>query len=77
MEIYVVISRCKRIQDFTSLGISQECYKTKKQAIEFCESKLTKQEIEENKKAKNRNLKSWYEFDSQDYSYEIKVLKVI
>lgn len=46
MEIFIVISRCKRIKDFTSVGVSQECYKTMEQAIEFCKSKLNKEELE-------------------------------
>lgn len=28
MEVYLVVTRCKRIKEWTAIGISQECYKT-------------------------------------------------
>lgn len=76
MEIYIVISNNTKIKDFTSIGVSQECYKTKEQAIEFCESRLTEQEILKNRNAKRRNLQSWYEFFGKDTIYEIKILNL-
>lgn len=76
MEIFIVISRCKGIKDFTSVGVSQECYKTMEQAIEFCKSKLNKEELEIHEKQLKRGLINWYEFDSKDYYYEIKVLSL-
>lgn len=76
MEIYIVVSRNNRIKDFTSVGVSQECYKTKEQAIKFCKSRLNKEELEEDTKMKNRNLKNWYEFDSRTCHYEIKILNL-
>ena len=76
MEIYLVITRCKRIKEWTAIGINQECYKTKEQAIEFCKSRLSKEELEMHEKAYRRGLVSWYEFDSKDYEYRIKVLNL-
>ena len=77
MEIYVVISRYKGRTDFTSVKVSQECYKELEDAVNFCESRLTEEEILENKKAKNRNLKHWFEYDSKDYYYEIRILNLV
>ena len=76
MEVYLVITRCKRIKEWTAIGINQGCYKTKEQAIEFCKSRLNEEEVERYEKAYRRGLVSWYEFDSKDYEYRIKVLNL-
>lgn len=74
MEVYVVISRFNKRDDWTSIGISSEVYTTKKDAIEFCKSRLTEEELEHDRKMKARNMRCWYEFYSKNYTYEIKVL---
>ena len=61
-------------QNLKEWGISSECYITKENAIEFIENKLTKTEIENNKKLKKRGLIAWYEFVAKNEIYEIKVL---
>ena len=69
-EIYVVVVTFKN----GDKNISSECYDTKEKAIEFCESRLTEQELENVNKAKNRGLACWYEFWNKNYNYDIKVL---
>lgn len=76
MEIYIVISRFKKNDYFDSVGVSQECYIDMEKAIEFCESRLNAEELQKNRELKKRNLINWFEFDSKNYSYEIKVLNV-
>lgn len=46
-------------------------------AIEYCESKLNSEELEEHNKQLRRNLISWYEFSSKNYLYEIKVVNLV
>lgn len=75
-EIYVVICKNNKIQDWTGIGVSQECYVDMEKAIEFCESKLNKIELEKNRKMQKRKLLNWFEFIGNDYTYEIKVLNV-
>lgn len=74
--IYVVISRCKNRDDYTSISVSQECYTSIQEAIDFCKSKLTKEELEKHKKQIDRGLIHWYEFDNENYDYQIKVLNI-
>ena len=59
-----------------STAISQECYDTQEKAIEFCKSRLNKEELELTEKAQKRGLARWFEFFGKDYSYEIKVLSL-
>lgn len=59
-----------------STAISQECYDDKEKAIEFCKSRLNKEELELTEKAQKRGFASWFEFFGKDYSYEIKVLSL-
>lgn len=75
-EIYIVICNNKNVVDFTEVNVSQECYKTKEQAIAFCKSRMNEEEIEKYEKALARGLISWYEFDTKDYIYTIKVLSL-
>ena len=75
-EIYIVICNNKNVVDFTGVSVSQECYKTKKQAIAFCMSRMNEEEIEKHEKALARGLISWYEFDTKNYIYTIKVLNL-
>lgn len=74
--IYIIIIRNKHNMDFTSIAISSECYTKMKDAINFCKSKLTKQELALHQKQIDRGLIHWFEFDSKDYEYRIKVLDV-
>lgn len=76
MEVYIVISRFKKRTDFTTIGVSSECYSTMEKAIEFCRSRLDNEELEEHDAQLKRKLINWYEFDSKDYKYEIKILNV-
>ena len=57
--------------------IDNVSFTNKDKAIEYIESKLTKEEILKTRNAKNRNLISWYEFLSKDYNYYIKVVSLI
>lgn len=75
-EVYIVISRFKGNNDFTSVGVSQECYTDMEKAIDFCKSRLNTKELEQREKAVKRNLVNWYEYDTKDYHYEIKVLSI-
>ena len=75
-EIYIVICNNKNVVDFTGVSVSQECYKTKEQAIAFCKSRMNKEEIEKYEKALARGLTSWYEFDTKNYIYTVKVLSL-
>ena len=75
-EVYIVICNNKNVVDFTGASISQECYKTKKQAIAFCKSRMNKEEIEKYEKTLARGLTSWYEFDTKNYIYTVKVLSL-
>lgn len=76
MEIFIVISKSNRILDFTGVAVNQECFKNKEDAIKFCESRLTPEELERDRLAKKRLLKNWYDFDSQSHSYHIKILNL-
>lgn len=71
-----MICKNNKIQDWTGIGVSQECYVDMEKAIEFCESKLNKIELEENRKNKINGKLNWFEFIGNDYTYEIKVLNV-
>lgn len=70
-EIYAVYCYFYKTKDFT---LDSVAFKDRESAIQYIESKLTTEEIEKNRKAKNRNLMSWYEFTSKDICYNIKVL---
>lgn len=39
MKIYIVISRFKKIEDWTNTNISQEAYKTLEEAMDFLENR--------------------------------------
>lgn len=56
--------------------VSQECYDTQEKAIEFCKSRLNKEELELTEKAQKRGLANWYEFFGKNYDYKIKVLSL-
>ena len=75
-EIFIIICRNKNREDWTTVGVSQECYKDIEKAIEFCRGRLNKEELEKHDKLIKKNMIQWYEFDSKDYVYEIKVLSL-
>lgn len=73
MEIYNIYCYFYKTKDFALDNIA---FKDKDKAIKYIESKLTKEEIEKNRKAKDRNLMCWYEFVSKDICYNIKVVNL-
>lgn len=73
-KIYVIYNYFYRTED---TALSSLAFKDKEKAIEYVESKLTKEEIEYNKKAKNRQLMCWYEFVSKNICYNIKEVDLI
>lgn len=75
-EVYVITCKCKNIEDWTGVSISQECYTDKEKAVEFCEGRLNSEELEHNRKMQKRKLINWFEFIGKDHVYEIKVLSV-
>ena len=75
-EIFIVITKNKNLQDFTSVNVSQECYSNKEEAINFCKSRMNAEELEKYQKALDRGLISWFEFDTKNYVYYIKVLSL-
>lgn len=77
MKVYAVISRFKKMEDFTTVGVSSECYDTLDKAIEYCRSKLNEEELERHEKQVKRNLINEWEYDTENYEYTIKELKVV
>ncbi len=75
-EIYVIESIYTKSNDFTSVGISTECYTDLEKAIEFCKSRMTKEEIEKYENAVKRNLQNRFEFYTKNYIYYIKFLRI-
>lgn len=73
-KIYVIYNYFYRTED---TALSSLAFKDREKAIEYVESKLTKEEIEYNKKAKNRQLMCWYEFVSKNICYNIKEVDLI
>ena len=73
-KIYVIYNYFYRTED---TALSSLAFKDREKAIEYVESKLTKEEIEYNKKAKNRQLMYWYEFVSKNICYNIKEVDLI
>lgn len=75
-EIFVIYNSF--IGDTTLISnVDNIAFTDKEKAIEYIESKLSKEEIEKNRKAKERNLQNWYEFFSKNYIYYIKVVDLI
>lgn len=58
-------------------NVDNIAFTDKEKAIEYIEKKLNAEEIEKNRKAKERNLQSWFEFFSKDYIYYIKVVDLV
>lgn len=75
-EIYVIYNKSKNDNSLIS-GVDNIAFKEKEKAIEYIEGKLNAEEIEKNRKAKERNLQSWFEFFSKDYIYYIKVVDLV
>lgn len=72
-EIYVVEVVFRKNGE---IKVNQECYDDKEKAIEFCKSRLNKEELELTEKAQKRGFASWFEFFGKDYDYKIKVLSL-
>ena len=68
-KIYVIYDYFYKTED---TAIDSLAFKDREKAIEYVESKLTQEEIEYNKKAKNRKLMCQFEFVSKDICYHIK-----
>nr|DAG70229.1 MAG TPA: hypothetical protein [Caudoviricetes sp.] len=66
-KIYVIYNLY--LKTGTISAIDNVAFRDVEKAVEYIESKLTEQEILNNRKAKQRNLQSNYEFISKDYIY--------
>ncbi len=75
-EIYVIESVFNKGQDWTSVGISTECYTDLEKAVDFCKSRMNKEELERYENAVNRGLQNRFEFFTKDYTYYIKFLRI-
>ena len=73
-KIYVIYDYFYKTED---TAIDSLAFKDKEKAIEYIENKLTQEEIEYNKKAKNRELMCWFEFVSKDICYHIKEVDLV
>ena len=73
-KIYVIYDYFYKTED---TAIDSLAFKDKEKAIEYVESKLTQEEIEYNKKAKNRKFMCWFEFVSKDICYHIKEVDLV
>ena len=73
-KIYVIYGYFCKTKD---TAIDSIAFKDKEKAIEYVESKLTKEEIEYNKKVKNRKFIYWYEFVSKNICYNIKEVDLV
>lgn len=74
-KIWIVICYSKWDLYNTGVAINQKYFETNGSAMKFCESRLTKEEVEKHYKLLQRNMISWYEYSSKDYNYEIKELE--
>lgn len=66
-KIYVVYNLYLKTGEISA--IDNVAFRDVEKAVEYIESKLTEKEILNNRKAKQRNLQSNYEFISKDYIY--------
>jgi hypothetical protein len=57
--------------------VLKQGYSTKKKAIEFVESQLNSEELENSEIAKRRKLQPDTEYYSKDFIYEIKEIQVL
>lgn len=73
-KIYVIYDYFYKTKD---TAIDSLAFKDREKAIEYVESKLTQEEIEYNKKVKNRKLMCWFEFVSKDICYNIKEVDLV
>ncbi len=76
-EIYVIESVFNKVQNWTSVGISSECYTDLEKAVDFCKNRMNKEELEKYEKGVNRGLQNRFEIFTKDYTYYIKFLKVV
>lgn len=66
-KIYVIYNLYLKTGEISA--IDNVAFRDVEKAVEYIESKLTEKEISNNRKAKQRNLQSNYEFISKDYIY--------
>ncbi len=66
-KIYVIYNLY--LKTGTISAVDNVAFRDVEKAVEYIESKLTEQEILNNRKAKQRNLQYDYEFTSKDYIY--------
>lgn len=66
-KIYVIYNLYLKTGEISA--IDNVAFRDVEKAVEYIESKLTEKEIVNNRKAKQRNLQSNYEFISKDYIY--------
>lgn len=66
-KIYVIYNLYLKTGEISA--IDNVAFRDVEKAVEYIESKLTEKEILNNRKAKQRNLQSNYEFISKDYIY--------
>ena len=69
-----IIQKISRITSY--MEVLEQGYSTEKQAVEFVESQLNSEELENSKKMKQRKMQPSTEYYSQDYIYEIKEIQV-
>ena len=74
-KIWIVTIYSKRDLYNTGVAIIDKFFKTKEDAIRFCESRFTEEEIEKHYKMLKRSLIEWYEYSDEKYIYEIKELE--
>lgn len=69
-----IIQKTSRITSY--MEVLEQGYSTEKQAVEFVESQLNSEELEDSKKMKQRKMQPNTEYYSKDYIYEIKEIQV-
>ncbi|MBP3707588.1 MAG: hypothetical protein J6J36_03130 [Clostridia bacterium] len=69
-----IIQKTSRITSY--MEVVEQGYSTEKQAVEFVESQLNSEELENSKKMKQRKMQPNTEYYSKDYIYEIKEIQV-
>ena len=69
-----IVQKISRITSY--MEVLEQGYSTEKQAVEFVESQLNSEELENSKKMKQRKMQPNTEYYSKDYIYEIKEIQV-
>lgn len=70
-----IIQKTSRITSY--MEVLEQGYSTEKQAVEFVESQLNSEELEDSKKMKQRKMQPNTEYYSKDYIYEIIKIEVL